>query len=98
MGSWDEAITALEKAMGGYLRNEAVDPHLPASRAEIVEELFLALAYYQKGNHSKAREWYDRSVRKSGKLRRDPDSWWNYELIDLSSLRAEAKRLIDVTD
>jgi serine/threonine protein kinase len=93
-GNWDGAITALGRAMEGYPYNGSLAPLLRPSRAEVVEELFLAMAYYQKGNHSKAREWYDHSVSRKGKVIEAPLNR-DYEFINLSSLRAEARELID---
>jgi hypothetical protein len=54
------------------------------------------MAYHRKGDRSRAREWYDRSVRRMEKLKSlSPSDLDDYQFIDLSALRAEAKDLID---
>ncbi len=49
-GNWDGAIGALENALDRYANGSTLSRFLPTlSRVDIVEGLFLAMAYHQKG-------------------------------------------------
>ena len=49
-GEWDAAIEALEKSLESQ------------PRADASGRLFLAMAYWQKGDREQARQWYDKAV------------------------------------
>jgi serine/threonine protein kinase len=77
-GHWDEAITALEKAAKLRADDNAVD------------QFFLAMAYWNKGNKQGARHCYDQAVaRMEQKEPNDPD---------LLRFRAETQARLGVSD
>ena len=76
-GEWDAAIEALEKSLESQ------------PRADASGRLFLAMAYWQKGDKEQARRWYDKAVAWMEKNPAKND--------DFARLRAEAAALLGLT-